>query len=639
MQRLLANALVRLSLAAALLAGVAWAVTPVPTARAATITVTTTQDENNNDGDCSLREAILAAEADTAVDACTAGSGADTIALASNATYALTLSVAAADVGATGLPTITGAVILRGNGSTIRRDSAAAFRILRIASGGSLTLDEVTIRDGLAENTSSSGRGGGIYNQGTLTLTNNSAVRGNSIVINGNSASPQAGYGGGVYNLGTVTITASTVANNTINVTNTGTGAALGFGGGLHHSGPSLTITEGVVGNNSVTTLATGGGANNSGGGGLYAAGSTVTTITDSAIRNNQASAPSGGSGGGLFLVSATLNLISSTVNDNTVSGSNAASGATAGGGMTLNVSTTATIVNSTISGNSATGSFSNLGGGINNGGALEIIQSTISDNTAGSGGGLRDSSGGTATLLGTIIAGNLAGGSLTGATADCDFGSGLNTSNNNLTGIGTGCTLTGTGNRTVAPASVTTTVLGPLGDNGGPTRTHALRLATGNPAVDAADNAICAAAVVGNVDQRGEARPFDGDGNGAATCDIGAYELRTTLPTATPTATTPPFVPTNTPSATASPTRTSTPTLTPTATPTRNCTPSADNPPCTATPTGTLSATPTATATHTATRTPTATPSPTGTFIIPPPTVPPAACSTHCVYLPIILR
>jgi hypothetical protein len=270
-----------------------------------------------------------------------------------------------------------------------------------------------------------------------------------------------------------------------------------------------------------------------------------------------------------------------------------------------LNGSNTATIVNSTISGNSATGSFSNSGGGINNAGASEIIQSTISDNRAGIGGGLRNSSGGTATLLGTIIAGNLAGGSLTGATADCDFGSGLNTSNNNLTGSGTGCTLTGMGNRTVAPASVTTTVLGPLGDNGGPTRTHALRLATGNPAVDSADNAICAAAVVGNVDQRGEARPFDGDGNGAATCDIGAYELRTTLPTATPTATR-----TNT----ATPTRTNTPTPT-------------------FTPTATPSATPTATHTQ-----PPCTPGP-DSPCTPTPTVPPAACSTYCVYLPIILR
>ena len=45
----------------------------------ATITVDTTDDELNADGDCSLREAIQAANTNTAVDACTAGSGYDTI--------------------------------------------------------------------------------------------------------------------------------------------------------------------------------------------------------------------------------------------------------------------------------------------------------------------------------------------------------------------------------------------------------------------------------------------------------------------------------------------------------------------------------------------------------------------------------
>jgi len=43
------------------------------------INVNTTDDELNSDGDCSLREAIRAANSDAAVDACLAGSGADTI--------------------------------------------------------------------------------------------------------------------------------------------------------------------------------------------------------------------------------------------------------------------------------------------------------------------------------------------------------------------------------------------------------------------------------------------------------------------------------------------------------------------------------------------------------------------------------
>jgi CSLREA domain-containing protein len=57
-------------------------------APAASIAVTTTIDELNSDGDCSLREAVQAANADAAVDACASGSGADTITLPAG-TYVL----------------------------------------------------------------------------------------------------------------------------------------------------------------------------------------------------------------------------------------------------------------------------------------------------------------------------------------------------------------------------------------------------------------------------------------------------------------------------------------------------------------------------------------------------------------------
>ena len=60
-------------------------------AQAAAIPVNTTTDEFNTSGTgtgCSLREAIQAANTDSAFGGCTAGSGADTINLQGNTTYA-----------------------------------------------------------------------------------------------------------------------------------------------------------------------------------------------------------------------------------------------------------------------------------------------------------------------------------------------------------------------------------------------------------------------------------------------------------------------------------------------------------------------------------------------------------------------
>jgi hypothetical protein len=59
--------------------------------------------------------------------------------------------------------------------------------------------------------------------------------------------------------------------------------------------------------------------------------------------------------------------------------------------------------------------------------------------------------------------------------------------------------------------------VLGPLRDNGGSTRTVALL--PGSAAIDAGDDATCAAPTVNNRDQRGFFR------TAGPHCDIGAYE------------------------------------------------------------------------------------------------------------------
>jgi hypothetical protein len=77
-------------------------------------------------------------------------------------------------------------------------------------------------------------------------------------------------------------------------------------------------------------------------------------------------------------------------------------------------------------------------------------------------------------------------------------------------------CSLTAPGDIRVADALV-----GPLSDNGGSTLTNALL--AGSPAIDSGNNVPCPA-----TDQRGTGRPVDGNGDGVAVCDAGAYEAAT---------------------------------------------------------------------------------------------------------------
>jgi hypothetical protein len=58
--------------------------------------------------------------------------------------------------------------------------------------------------------------------------------------------------------------------------------------------------------------------------------------------------------------------------------------------------------------------------------------------------------------------------------------------------------------------------VAGPLSGN-----QYGMSPGAGSPAIDAGDDGACP-----NVDILGEARPADGNGDGNAACDIGAYEV-----------------------------------------------------------------------------------------------------------------
>ncbi len=192
---------------------------------------------------------------------------------------------------------------------------------------------------------------------------------------------------------------------------------------------------------------------------------STNLTLIDVVIAANHAPE----SGGGIFNASgAALTMSGSTVMENT---------AVSGSGITNNGNLS--ITNSTISGNN--------GDGLLNNGTADLNFVTIADNGV--------SNNGTLNINHTIIAGRC-----TGSLASGGY---------NLIQTFGGCTLTGDSTSIVGQDPQ----LEPLANNGGPTPTHALSVAS--PAVEAGDNTTCP-----DTDQRGVSRPR------GLSCDIGAFEL-----------------------------------------------------------------------------------------------------------------
>ena len=212
-------------------------------------------------------------------------------------------------------------------------------------------------------------------------------------------------------------------------------------------------------------------------------------------ISNNDASA----SGGGIFVDStATDSLV---ISNSTISANSANEGGgifSFGGGSFDNV---------TISSNRV----ATIAGGIYLSGTnMFLRQVTVADNSANQAGGLFVSSGGTLTLANSILGENEAA---TGSDCQVTTGSILS-AGGNLVSDTTGCTASWLNSDLINLS----TNLFPLANNGGATQTHALKFTSA--ARDAGLTTHCGAA-----DQRGEERPVDGDGDGVAACDSGAFE------------------------------------------------------------------------------------------------------------------
>ncbi|KJF15476.1 fibronectin type III domain protein [Acidithrix ferrooxidans] len=117
--------------------------------------------------------------------------------------------------------TITGMTIQYGGGNNNTTNGGGIY------NNGTLTASNDTI-----DNNKSNGSngGGGIYNNGTLTASNDTIDNNKS---NGSN-------GGGIYNSGTVTATNDTISGN-----------VAGFGGGIYNNSGTLTATNDSISNNS----------------------------------------------------------------------------------------------------------------------------------------------------------------------------------------------------------------------------------------------------------------------------------------------------------------------------------------------------------------------------------------------------
>ena len=151
-------------------------------------------------------------------------------------------------------------------------DAQGFDNIFNIAKGVTLTLINITLTNGTANN------GGAIYNYGTTTI--------DSSTIQNNTSNNQ---GGAIYNRGTITINNSTIQNN----------RAAFYGGAITNSG-TITINNSTIQNNGATY-----------GGAIYNYG--TITINNSTIQNNTAN-----NQGGTIYNYSIVKITNSTIQKNT---------------------------------------------------------------------------------------------------------------------------------------------------------------------------------------------------------------------------------------------------------------------------------------------------------------------------------
>ena len=253
------------------------------------IMVTDAGTAEADDGQCTLPEAIVAANTNTASGTtdgeCAAGDNGyvDRIVF-DEAVGDMTLTAA--------LPVVSSLIVIEGGGVRIERDrgdtndplyeadkpctwTTSPFRIVTVTAAGDLTLDHVTLSYGCADGA----RGGGIYSEGPLTLMN-STVSDNATTVHG---------GGIAVHSAELTVQASTVSGNKADI----------YGGGIWAYGSSTaTVIQSTISGNQADSY----------GGGIATRGNGLSGSMDirfSTITGNSATRI----GGGVFVFDVDLNI------------------------------------------------------------------------------------------------------------------------------------------------------------------------------------------------------------------------------------------------------------------------------------------------------------------------------------------
>ncbi|MCC6453342.1 MAG: hypothetical protein IT328_00215 [Caldilineaceae bacterium] len=421
---------------------------------------------------------------------------------------------------------------------------------------GTLALSDTTFSYNIADL-----NGGALYNFGPATI-DGGLLRFNQAAVSGGAV---------VHTSSTLTVTNATVQDNVTDGSGAGIAAyavltdsqvwiratnlisnvaALNAGALLNSAGDGMTSVMEIEASSITANRASSTAFNEGIGGGVVngwvlGGGGGVATmrLSQSLVADNVAQ--SGGGVANLDLTgyptrTAEILISQSTLSDNTAAGVGSERGA--GGGL-FNSNGEATVVNSTVSGNQALGDDTVLGGrggGIGNSGrgvttTLQLLNSTIAFNEASQAGGGVAVLGPVTTTATSMEAGNtlivsnvltvsetisnapvlatLASPQVIVGTESCSIENGTSNSLGGNIEDGATCGFDAAGDLTE-----TSVPLGNLENNGGFTPTHLIT--EGGAAYNGGVDALCNAAPVNGIDQRGVIRPQQ------ERCDVGAVEL-----------------------------------------------------------------------------------------------------------------